>query len=233
VGITLKSVTSKLKSTASKVKSATKSFVASQPSRLANVKAVIAAPFTGGKVQANTGSNLVNKVLSSAANHPLATAAIGGTAANIPKAISLAKSSLAKRAGSKIANSAVGKAASKTGLIDLSELGKPAAANAPVSPGGGLLTKTSETGGLLTTPVSRASSVSKPRRKSPRSKKKKTSTRKKTRRTSKRSKRSKRRGYGSQKAYNRPGGKKVYKTKTGQPYILLASGKARFIKRSK
>lgn len=223
VGISLRSV-------ASKVKSATKKFVASQPSRLANVKAVITAPFTGGKVQANTGSNILNKVLSSAANHPIATAAIGGTVANIPKAITLTKSTLAKKA----ASTSAGKALSKTGLIDLNELGKPTAANAPVSPNGGLLTKTSDSGGLLTTPVSKGSSVSRPRSKSPRSKKKKSSTRKRSRtKRSRAPKRSKKRGYGSQKAYNRPGGKKVYKTKTGQPYILLASGQARFIKRSK
>ena len=50
-------------------------------------------------------------------------------------------------------------------------------------------------------------------------------------RTSKR--RTRKSGYGSEAAYNRKGGKKVYKTKNGQPYILLASGKARFIKKSR
>ncbi|MFN2638173.1 MAG: hypothetical protein ABR585_14235 [Gemmatimonadaceae bacterium] len=42
---------------------------------------------------------------------------------------------------------------------------------------------------------------------------------------------SKKHRVGSAKQYARRGGKKVYKTKTGQPYILLASGKARFVKK--
>jgi hypothetical protein len=37
--------------------------------------------------------------------------------------------------------------------------------------------------------------------------------------------------YGSGKQYKKKGGKEVYYTKTGQPYILMASGKAKFIKR--
>jgi hypothetical protein len=37
--------------------------------------------------------------------------------------------------------------------------------------------------------------------------------------------------YGSGKQYSKKGGKDVYYTKTGQPYILMASGKAKFIKR--
>lgn len=63
--------------------------------------------------------------------------------------------------------------------------------------------------------------------------KRKTAKRKTTRKSRPRSskKRTRKSGYGSAKAYNRKGGKKVYKTKKGQPYILLASGKARFIKK--
>lgn len=44
---------------------------------------------------------------------------------------------------------------------------------------------------------------------------------------------SRRRGkkrYGTARQYARKGGKKVHYTKNGQPYILLASGKARFVK---
>ena len=58
--------------------------------------------------------------------------------------------------------------------------------------------------------------------------KKKKSTKKKS--TKKKKSKS---GYGTEAAYNRKGGKKVYYTKNKQPYILLASGKARFIKKSR
>ena len=76
-------------------------------------------------------------------------------------------------------------------------------------------------------------------------KKKKTTKKKAAKRTTKRKaakkkakprtskRRTRKSGYGSEAAYNRKGGKKVYKTKNGQPYILLASGKARFIKKSR
>ena len=36
---------------------------------------------------------------------------------------------------------------------------------------------------------------------------------------------------GTEKQYKKAGGKKVYHTKTGQPYIILKSGRARFIKK--
>jgi len=45
--------------------------------------------------------------------------------------------------------------------------------------------------------------------------------------------RKKKTGRGTEAAFKRKGGKNVYYTKTGQPYIKLASGQARFIKRSK
>ena len=54
-------------------------------------------------------------------------------------------------------------------------------------------------------------------------------TRRASRRKTTRRKSSKRR-YGTAKQYARPGGKNVKYTKNGQPYIILASGKARFIK---
>lgn len=225
MGLTLKGLGSKIKSSATK-------FVKSQPARLANVKNVLAAPFTGGKVTANTGNKLVNSVLSAAANNPLKTAFVGGTVANIPKAVKLVKTvSKAKKAVS------ASKVATKTGLLDLNELGRPAASTAPVQPGGGLLTKTASTGGLLTSPVSKSSgsSTSSPK------KRKKTSTRKRSTRKSTRkgsrkpSKRrsSRKRSYGTAKQYARKGGKSVRYTKNGQPYIILADGRARFVKGSR
>lgn len=64
---------------------------------------------------------------------------------------------------------------------------------------------------------------SKPRKQRKKSKKRSTKRRS--------SRRRKKRGYGTAKQYARKGGKKVYRTKNGQPYILLASGKARFVKK--
>ena len=43
---------------------------------------------------------------------------------------------------------------------------------------------------------------------------------------------SKKRHYGSNRQYSKRGGKTVRYTKTGQPFIILKSGKARFIKKS-
>ena len=62
---------------------------------------------------------------------------------------------------------------------------------------------------------------------------KKKSTKKKSTKKKSTKKKSKKTGYGTEAAYNRKGGKKVYYTKNKQPYVLLASGKARFIKKSK
>ena len=62
---------------------------------------------------------------------------------------------------------------------------------------------------------------------------KKKSTKKKSTKKKSTKKKSKKSGYGTEAAYARKGGKKVYYTKNKQPYVLLASGKARFIKKSK
>jgi len=59
-------------------------------------------------------------------------------------------------------------------------------------------------------------------------KKKKTSHSRKRSSTKRRKKKS---SFGTAKQYKRKGGKAVHYTKTGQPYIILKSGKARFIKR--
>jgi len=70
------------------------------------------------------------------------------------------------------------------------------------------------------------------------SSKKKRSSKRKVRKSNNRRKKRKvkyeyhRKGskYGSSKQYRRKGGKSVRYTKNGQPYIILNSGKARFIK---
>lgn len=66
--------------------------------------------------------------------------------------------------------------------------------------------------------------------------KKKTTKRKKKsttkrRKSSRRSRKSKKKKYGTSRQYKRKGGKTVYYTKNGQPYIKLASGKARFVRK--
>lgn len=66
----------------------------------------------------------------------------------------------------------------------------------------------------------------KPKRRTTRS----TSSSRKSSQRSKQRKTAKKK-FGSAREYARPGGKKVYRTKNGQPYILLRSGKARFIKK--
>ena len=68
----------------------------------------------------------------------------------------------------------------------------------------------------------------KPKKKTP---KKKPSSKKKS--SSKKKKSKSKSGYGTEAAYNRKGGKKVYYTKNKQPYIKLANGQSRFIKKSR
>lgn len=58
--------------------------------------------------------------------------------------------------------------------------------------------------------------------------KKRTKTKRAKRKSYKR--KSKKKRYGTAKQYKRKGGKSVKYTKNGQPYIIMASGKARFIK---
>lgn len=207
---------------------------AGQIERLKNVAGVIKAPFTGGKVVANTKSSIVNKGLSAVANNPLTTAFVGGTVANIPKAVSVVKSAKAAKVASKAAfkqkkadmKQGIIKPTTSSGLLDLNSLGR-GQSTTPVSPSGGLIKPSSQTGGTVTT----KSSVS-PRRRSTRRvrrAKKRTTSRRRTRRSTRRTKRSKRR-IGTAKQYARKGGRSVKYTKNGQPYIILANGRARFVK---
>ena len=73
-------------------------------------------------------------------------------------------------------------------------------------------------------------------------KKKKSTTRRKSRKTRRSSRRStrrtsrsrtRRRRYGSESQYKRKGGLDVKYTKNGQPYVIQANGRARFVKRSR
>lgn len=64
-------------------------------------------------------------------------------------------------------------------------------------------------------------------------KKKSKSPKRSTRRSTRRKTARRRKGYGSEASYKRKGGKSVKYTKTGQPYIILSNGRARFVKRSK
>lgn len=207
---------------------------AGQIERLKNVAGVIKAPFTGGKVIANTKSIIVNKGLAAVANNPLATAFVGGTVANIPKAVSVVKSAKAAKVSSKAAfkqkkadmKQGIIKPTTSSGLLDLNSLGR-GQSTTPVSPSGGLIKPSSQTGGTVTT----KSSVS-PRRRATRRvrrAKKRTTSRRRTRRRTRRTKRSKRR-IGTAKQYARKGGRSVKYTKNGQPYIILANGRARFVK---
>lgn len=49
----------------------------------------------------------------------------------------------------------------------------------------------------------------------------------------KRNRKTKKKGVGTEGQFRRPGGKKVYYTKNDQPYVLMANGKARFVKKRK
>ena len=78
-----------------------------------------------------------------------------------------------------------------------------------------------------------AYAVSKKKKSTKKKSTKKKSTKKKSTKKKSTKKKKSKSGYGTEAAYNRKGGKKVYYTKNKQPYILLASGKARFIKKSR
>jgi len=207
---------------------------AGQKQRLSNVVSTfsaigknVASVFTDKvqpvKINATTGSKTVNKALEVVANNPFKTAAVAGTVAvaarvatgNAPGITSAAKKVVTK------AKNVVSKNTSKPGITTA-----PAQATAkataptamtPVAPTGGVITPAGNAG--ISTSPRKTTSV---RRRSSKPKRS-------TRRTSKR----RRTGYGTEKAYKRKGGKKVYYTKNKQPYVLLSSGKARFIKKSK
>lgn len=205
---------------------------AGQIERLKNVAGVIKAPFTGGKVVANTKSSIVNKGLSAVANNPLTTAFVGGTVANIPKAVSVVKSAKAAKVASKAAfkqkkadmKQGIIKPTTSSGLLDLNSLGR-GQSTTPVSPSGGLIKPQSQTGGTVTTKSS-----------SPRSTKRSTkrrvrrTTRRRTRRSTRRTTRRTKRRIGTAKQYARKGGRSVQYAKNGRPYVRLANGRVQFVK---
>lgn len=180
---------------------------------LQNVVDVLAAPFTGGRVVANVSNPTLKKGLELISNNPLKTAAVG---AGVASAARYAAPSVARVGSSAL--SKVSKFASKSGIsgpkgggISTPSKGieSPAKVAAKVDSG---IVGPSTTGGV-------AARSGSPRRSSSRRVRKGSSKRRsKTHR-------------GTAKQYARKGGKKVYYAKkTGQPYIRLANGQARFIK---
>lgn len=201
--------------------------LAGQKERIKNVVGVLKAPFTGGKVQSHTGIKAIDKVLSTAATHPIATAAVTGTVANIPKAVKVVQTARAAKAATSAAGNKAGilqkneqKKSSKGagGLIDLNELPSAKAATAvfPNAITGGMI-KENTTAAMTSQP--RATRTRKRSKAAPRRARKRKSSRK-----------SSRRGYGTARQYARPGGRSVKYTKNGQPYIILSDGRARFVK---
>lgn len=222
------SVFQKVQNTASnvlaKASGGVTSFVKSQPARLQNVVATLKSAVTGGGVVANTGNKTVDKILGGAASHPFATASVAGTVANIPKAVKLVSASKAA-SGVKATNGLVKSKADTSGLIDLSKLGgKQTATTLPQAPTGGVLSATqAATNAKPSTSFGTKSA-------SPSSRKRRRSSSRSTHKKSHRRRSSKKKRYGTAKQYKRKGGKSVKYTKNGQPYIILASGKARFVK---
>ena len=210
-----------------------------QKERLSNVVNVLKAPFTGGQVVANVKNPTIKKGLELVSNNPFKTAAVVGTVANIPKAVTLAKTAVQskkERANAKALALSAKSAAKKgggvlqpaktTGLLDLSSLpsNNRTVSTTPVASTGGLLTN-AQAATTGTPNGSRASPRTSPKRK--RRKAKRSSSR--PRRKSKKS-RSRKKRYGTAKQYARKGGRSVKYTKNGQAYVILSDGRARFVK---
>jgi hypothetical protein len=208
-----------------------------QVERLKNIAGVIKAPFTGGRVVSNTKNKTVNKVLEMVSNNPLKTAFVGGTVANIPKAVSVVKSAKMGRAAARAAAKAnrkggVIKPSSDGGLLDLNTLGRGSStAIPPVAPSGGLIKPQDQTGGTIQS-TTKSISPRSPKRKSTKRRSTKrrvrrnVTSRKRTRRSTRRSKRR----IGTAAQYARKGGRSVKYAKNGRPYIILANGQPRFVK---
>lgn len=231
----VKALYSKLSTTSSNVLSKVASSASSAAARvdgfiphpknggLQNVVDVLAAPFLGGRVTANVKNPTLKKGLELVSNNPFKTAAVGASVVTAGRAIapSVAKtiSPAIKKTGT-LASSPPAQAA-RGGMIS-SAPAAPTMNGSPQSANGGIIKASSSTysprrsSGKRRTRTRRASGRSRRQSRS-----------RTSRRTSKR--RSKKR-YGTAKQYARPGGRSVKYTKNGQPYIILASGKARFIK---
>lgn len=212
-----------------------------QKERLANVGSTLKAVATNvgsvfglskaQNISANVSSPLLKKGLELVANNPFKTAAVAGTAANIPKAATLIKSSVAKSSAKK----AAAKATTVSGIVTKPQnkatggiITPQATTSAPVTAapvaGGGILSPT-QTSGMLTPSSTRTTRSSGRRRK-----RKRTTTRRRRSRAPRRSRRSRKKRYGTAKQYARPGGKSVKYWK-GRPYIVRPNGMWRFIKK--
>jgi len=202
---------------------------------LANIVAVGKSIIQGKGTTANTGSKLINKGLEKLATRTgiIATPAIiaGGALG--------AKTAIAKLKSSGVAGKILGKAKSITapkmakpttalgkGVVEMQDRGVLGMeANQQIQ------TIKQQTGALGDGSISaiQNNSQNPPRARS--TTRRSTSRRRKSSKRSRRSlrRRSKKR-FGTAKQYARKGGKTVYYTKNGQPYIKLKNGQARFVK---
>jgi colicin import membrane protein len=221
--------------------------VKEQAARLKNVGAVLTSAFTGKGVTANVKNPTVKKVLETVASHPYAAAAVGTAGTMVAKRIipKVTTAIAAKKAAAQKPGM-LGKTADKVNYTKPVSAPESASAQAaviakkdqndisiieqtakPQTMLGGALSAIignkpiAKTIGSTTATKKRKSSVRRKKIKHAKRKKAKKSTRKAARRSAKRSRR-----HG--KKSKRVG---LHYTKKGQPYKILASGKAKFVKK--
>lgn len=190
-------------------------------------------------ISANVSSPLIKKGLELVSNNPFTTAAVVGTAANIPKAVTLVKKSQAAKAAKKASSSLPGigyKPANKSGggIITPQSTTSAATTVAPTA-GGGMIKP--DTSGVLTKADAGTTVASVPRSSTRRRRARKRTTKRRRSRASRRKRsrgfrrtKSRKKRYGTAKQYARPGGKSV-KYYKGRPYIVLPSGMWRWVKK--
>jgi hypothetical protein len=172
----------------------------------------------GKRVVANVDNKIIKAGLEFVSNNPFATSAIvtgavGGTKAVVQSGVSEGYKTVAPAIKASGIINAPPSQAPKGGVIST-------APSAPTMNG----SPQSANGGIIKASSTPRTSYQRKTRKTPSSPKRKGKKRRQTRRSSSKKK------YGTAKQYKRKGGKSVKYTKNGQPYIILASGKARFIK---
>lgn len=206
-----------------------------QVERLKNVAGVLKAPFTGSKVYGNTPSGTLDKVVEVVSNNPFKTAFVAGTVANIPKAVKLGKTFLSSRLPKgKIVKPGKKGYRDEPGTISPQDVPRSTTTSAVDTPG---TIEPSVTAGGTITPTTKPR-ASRPRRatkrraplKRKRARPRARASRARRVRRSPRTRRTRKPRYGTAKQYARKGGKSVKYTKNGQPYIILADGRARFVK---
>lgn len=235
-----------------------KSILADQKARFKNVGAVLSTvinPFSDKKLEGKGKvGEIIAKVTSTKASKAIiAGGVLAGGAALATKAVTAGKALLSTGKTAKAANIA-STASSVKGMKTIQSnpsiiSGKPSGVT------GGLSSPTMQTSPLSTAGMTTATAMSSPAARAgggavmgnmgsdttvlgnvaesstmraSSSRRRKAYSRKTSR---KNPPKTSRRRYGTAKQYSRKGGKKVYYAKkTGQPYILLSSGKARFIK---